>query len=130
MILRATWQAVVAFGLGLALLLAGPNAAQAATSSAIGVTACDFSAPLPENKNGEAVANTTISGCGSYRWYITMQRHRFGPVWQNLADNFRDGDGDLGVRTGCQGSGWRTYRTVLTSSGGHQSISGHARFYC
>jgi len=91
---------------------------------------CTFVAPVPSKSNGNIKATASISGCGaSPFWYLTLQRHRYLSWWQNEANNGRQGDGTVTVIGGCVPGTW-TYRTVLTSSAGHQSVSGHARITC
>jgi len=91
---------------------------------------CTFVAPVPYKSNGNIKATASISGCSaSLVWYLTLQRHRYLSWWQNEANNWRQSDGTVTVIGGCVPGTW-TYRTVLTSSAGHQSVSGHARITC
>jgi hypothetical protein len=128
-------RALAALAAATVILAFAPARASArpltAQEGAVSAAACTFSAPTPSKSGSNVTASTTISDCpSSARWTLTIQRHTSGPFWQNLGSNWRDGNGDLATTTGCGGSGWRTYRSILQSNQGHQSVSGHHRFSC
>lgn len=92
--------------------------------------ACTFAAPTPYRNGANVTASADLSDCGpDSRWVLTIQRHRYGPIWQNEGSNQRKGDGTISLTTGCV-PGLSTYRTVLDSAYGHQSIGGPAEFNC
>jgi hypothetical protein len=106
-------------------------ARQQGDSTGVTRASCTFSAPTPSKSGSNVTATANISDCPSgARWTLTIQRHRSGPIWQNLGNNWRDGNGGLTTTTGCGGSGTWTYRSILESNQGHQSVSGHNRFGC
>ncbi|MFD4639783.1 hypothetical protein ACFWN2_20885 [Lentzea sp. NPDC058436] len=112
------------------LLVLGMVGLSAVPASAAESSACSFAAYAPGRSGGNVVGWGEKWDCGGgTSWTITVQRHRGGAWWQNEATNFATGDGWLSASAGCVG-GTRTYRTVLQSNVGHQSVSAHATFTC
>jgi hypothetical protein len=102
----------------------------AVQAGAAGTTSCSFTAPPPVKDGNDVKATASVGGCGTYTWNLVVQRHSYGPFWQNLATNYQPGDGTFSVSAGCRGNGTRTYRSILESTAGHKTVSGHARFHC
>ncbi|MFB6393592.1 hypothetical protein [Polymorphospora lycopeni] len=96
----------------------------------IAAGACTFSAPTPSKSGDNVTATAHISDCGTAYWTLTIQRHRTGPFWQTMGTSNRNNDGEVRVTTGCKELGTYTYRSILESNKGHQSVSGHNRFSC
>jgi hypothetical protein len=109
---------------------AGAEAAEA-ESSLVATAACSFVAPRVTANGSDLTASFSSSGCGGQTWDVTIQRHRYGPVWQNLSTN--SGNPNVVTRTTCNpGETW-TYRTVVQQRGfgnDRQDVSSHFRYTC
>jgi hypothetical protein len=117
---------VGAFTMAVMALAATP--ALADTESTTRISACSYAAYAPVKGGSNITGWGEKWGCGGVQWTLRIQRHTGGPFWQNVASNFATGDGWLSGTAGCGASG--TYRTILESNAGHQTVSAHAAITC
>ncbi|MFD4675451.1 hypothetical protein ACFWNN_37375 [Lentzea sp. NPDC058450] len=111
--------------LGTVGLGAAPASAEAA---GVETMACRYAAYPPAKSGSNVVGWGEKWDCGgSVNWTLTVQKHLTGPWWQFAGNNFASGDGWLSAPAGCVSG---TYRTILTSSSGHQTVGGHASITC
>lgn len=105
------------------------NLATATTATNARLAACWYAAYAP-NKEGSIVRGWGEKwDCGQTGWTITVQRHRGGAWWQNEATNTHTGDNWVSAGAGCVPGTW-TYRTILQSNAGHQTVSTHRTITC
>ena len=100
--------------------------------------ACDWMpAPVPGLQHVEGRpqihASQSLQNCQNIEFKLTLQRHRGGPVWQNLASNTIlavEPASEITVTSACLPGTW-TYRTILEdTSGSRHDVSGHYRVGC